>query len=411
MARIRNRLIRFSIPARARGRLATLLFCIYLIALLCTRTEAEIVLPSIDTPVCIYSNQDGDDLRQTLKSAIEAAQVSIHIAIYSLTDPVIMDAIRKKAQQGVHVTIIADQEASPNDLASKLGPDAIVTKKNGQGLMLHKIIVIDGCETWLGSTNLTRDSLSRHGNILVGVRSEALGNFVNEKLCFLLKPQLHSSHIATLPGSQQSLQLFFLPQANTALDKLIQVIDSAQKTVRVAIYTFTHAKLIAALTRAHQRGVSVTCAFDRDSTQRTSQQAFTELTQAGVATWVNARPGLLHYKMMIVDDELLVAGSANWTRAAFEKNDDNILIIHPLQQQQKEKINHLWNNILKEAQPGIKNYEGTAYRVWENGQAHPYTCPLKQHHHCCYLRPQLHERRPCDTRWHQASEDSFTSAA
>ena len=108
-----------------------------------------------------------------------------------------------------------------------------------------------------------------------------------------------------------------------------------------------------ALIDAHKRGVDVDVVIDNDSAKQTSRKVFLQLKREGVPVSLSARAGLLHHKLLIVDDEMLVTGSANWTKAAFTSNDDNISFIYPLTQDQKKMLQALWEQIKKESKPSF----------------------------------------------------------
>lgn len=351
MARIQYpSLKQFFVKKKYRGHAATVVFILYFVFLLCTGAESKVILPKEDAPLCIYSNQVGDDLRLTMKQAIDCATTSIYVAAYSITDELLISSLRRKADEGVRIQVFTDHEASPKDLAHRLGPKIALVRKTKKGLMHHKIICIDDRYIWLGSTNMTRDSMVKHANILVGIHSCELAQFAQLRIDELSSRMPIQKTTAVLPCLDQNITLSFLPYEVQALDSHLKMIANAQKTVRVAIYTFTHRKIIEALLDAHKRGLEVSIVFDRDSSKQTSRLAFAKLKSAGVNVYVNNRAGLLHYKMMIIDDTTLLAGSANFTLAAFTINDDNLLHISPMNEIQKEKINTLWNRIIQDAE-------------------------------------------------------------
>ena len=47
----------------------------------------------------------------------------------------------------------------------------------------------------------------------------------------------------------------------------------------------------------------------------------------------------------MVDEKILVNGSANWTRSAFSRNGDCFLILHDLDDEQRKKMKKLWHVI------------------------------------------------------------------
>jgi phosphatidylserine/phosphatidylglycerophosphate/cardiolipin synthase-like enzyme len=44
------------------------------------------------------------------------------------------------------------------------------------------------------------------------------------------------------------------------------------------------------------------------------------------------RPGKLHHKLMVIDEQLIIAGSFNYTGPANKLNDENIIIIGDLEE-------------------------------------------------------------------------------
>jgi phosphatidylserine/phosphatidylglycerophosphate/cardiolipin synthase-like enzyme len=51
------------------------------------------------------------------------------------------------------------------------------------------------------------------------------------------------------------------------------------------------------------------------------------LTNAGIPTYIDDKHAIAHNKIMIIDREIVVTGSFNFTKAAEEKNAENVLII------------------------------------------------------------------------------------
>jgi phosphatidylserine/phosphatidylglycerophosphate/cardiolipin synthase-like enzyme len=222
--------------------------------------------------------------------------------------------------------------------------------------MHNKILIIDGSQVWFGSTNFTRDSLLLHANILIGVQSADLASSCQEKANAFMHKSKWRSPAITIQGKDGStngergttIHFFFLPDSAHALEKVIDSVATAQKTIRVAMYTFTHPRLIQALVEAHRRGVDVDIVMDYESAKQTSSKAFQRFKREKMNVSVSNRKGLLHYKLALIDD-MLIAGSANWTKAAFTINDDNIAFISPLTAVQQAKLISMWQAIKRES--------------------------------------------------------------
>ena len=90
--------------------------------------------------------------------------------------------------------------------------------------------------------------------------------------------------------------------------------------------SFTSTLTAKALLDAHKRGVQVQVLLDKS--QRTEKYSSADfLANQGVPTTIDANHAISHNKVMIIDSETVITGSFNFTKAAQEKNAENLLII------------------------------------------------------------------------------------
>ena len=140
----------------------------------------EVRMPEAGAPAELYATQTQHDLRQVFTQAIREAKQSVLLIIYTLTDDHIIKALNRKSEEGLDVWVIYDGNTSPK-AAYKLGSKVRVLKRFGNGLMHQKILVIDGEKTWIGSANMTGESLKFHANLVMSVYSHQIASFVIEK--------------------------------------------------------------------------------------------------------------------------------------------------------------------------------------------------------------------------------------
>ncbi|MGQ9733541.1 MAG: phospholipase D-like domain-containing protein [Candidatus Bipolaricaulia bacterium] len=122
-----------------------------------------------------------------------------------------------------------------------------------------------------------------------------------------------------LAGLPQMVQL--QAQAGTLKDKLIELINSARKRIDAAIYSVSDLEVISALERACSRGVRVRILTEAEEYQ--GQLARLSCLQLKL----DRNDRLMHDKFMIVDEELVWTGSANWTEGSFYYDANNALLI------------------------------------------------------------------------------------
>ncbi len=244
--------------------------------------------------------------------------------------------LKEKADAGIDATVI-HYPSTPQFGFQKLGEKVHCIPRNGNGLMHQKILVIDQEKIWLGSANFTTQSLRVDANLVIGVGSPALAETIAQRSAS------HPHHFSV--GGQQ-LEFWSLPEdKNEALARITTLLDTAEKTIRVAMFTWTHPELTDAIIRAHRRHVSVEVVMDAHQAQGVCEKSFKELKKAGIPLRMNAGSELLHHKFAYIDGRILINGSANWTKAAFSKNDDCFLILHDLCESQVKKMEQIWHAI------------------------------------------------------------------
>ena len=139
---------------------------------------------------------------------------------------------------------------------------------------------------------------------------------------------------ATLLAGDAKLKIYTLPdESKPALKQLLHRIDSAKYKIDAAIYSFTHKTIAKRLANAARRGVNIRVIFDRESNihNRRSQIGYLSKFRnirtyllSGKARREGRRKGLMHMKLMVIDNRYLIFGSANWTYSAFGLNREII---------------------------------------------------------------------------------------
>ena len=291
-------------------------------------------------------------MQKTFASAISHAEQSLLFLIYALNDTEIIEALKTKSEEGIPVQVIYDPKASTG-VDRKLGRAVEATARVTKGLMHKKILVIDGNEVWIGSANMTKDSLEAQGNLVAAMKSQALAEAIAEKAKSL------SGACAEKPCPPQKVniggqdvELWFLPDTDLqAVNRIQSLLQGARKTIQVAMFTFTRVDFAKDLIDAKKRGVKVEVFLDHQSAKGTSAKIAAMLRKAGISIYTNPGQSILHYKFLVVDNETLVNGSANWTQAAFKQNDDCFMILPKLQEEQKDKLRELTEHLKKTMTP------------------------------------------------------------
>lgn len=256
----------------------------------------------------------GSDLKLMMCRALKSAKSSIYLTTYGLNDADVL-GILEKSSATKHV--IAD--------ARQCRKNAMIERVKKSGLNHAKIALIDDI-AYIGSANSTPSSLEMHDNFVMRIHSKEFCQLL-QKNCF----EERSCGQFQIQVGDQPLEIWLTPKVE-AQDRIEELIDSAKKSIKVAMFTLSNRTLIGALERARARGVDVKIITDR----YTKSPPIQHIESKG--------PQLLHYKWGLIDEEVLISGSANWTRAAFDKNRE-IVVILPLNPKQSTYCQRLWKKI------------------------------------------------------------------
>jgi phosphatidylserine/phosphatidylglycerophosphate/cardiolipin synthase-like enzyme len=120
-------------------------------------------------------------------------------------------------------------------------------------------------------------------------------------------------------------QVCFSPKG-ACTEKIVDQIDAAKTEIFVQAYSFTSAPIAKALVDAYKRGVKVEVMLDK-SQRKEKYTSATFLANAGIPTFIDDKHAIAHNKIIVIDGEIIITGSFNFTKAAEEKNAENLLII------------------------------------------------------------------------------------
>jgi len=131
------------------------------------------------------------------------------------------------------------------------------------------------------------------------------------------------------------IQVYFSPNKHIDLI-MIGEIEKAKSEISVAIYDLTNKKISDALIKAHKRGIFVRVYTDKNINQDYEKPLLEELESSGIKVktaspenWRNVESyrAIMHNKFIVIDKDIIITGSYNFTVNAEENNRENIIII------------------------------------------------------------------------------------
>lgn len=142
---------------------------------------------------------------------------------------------------------------------------------------------------------------------------------------FYIVLSFSTAHAYDLTLHDAPASVYFSPNGG-AQQAIVNTIGQARQSVLVQAYGFTNAAIAKALVDAKGRGVRVEAVLDKSNV--TGQYSgVTFLKNAGILVWIDSAHAIAHNKVMVIDGATVITGSFNFTKAAEEKNAENVLII------------------------------------------------------------------------------------
>ena len=122
------------------------------------------------------------------------------------------------------------------------------------------------------------------------------------------------------------VEVYFSPKGGCT-EAVVRELDAAKQTVFVQAYSFTSREISAALDSAKDRGVVVHVILDKSNIKENTN-ADANIAGHGISVLVDAKHSIAHNKVMIIDAQVVITGSFNFTEQAEHANAENLLVIH-----------------------------------------------------------------------------------
>ena len=156
-------------------------------------------------------------------------------------------------------------------------------------------------------------------------------------------------------GAGMAVQACFSPDGRCS-NQILREIGQAKQEILAAVYALTSDELAWALIQARKRGLKVQVIIDQgfDKENKTSKGSFLSQQQVPVRRISGigkgkgqgqGDKGLMHQKFAVIDQNVVLTGSYNWTLSAEKFNHENLLVFRdarPLADEYRREFFRLW---------------------------------------------------------------------
>jgi phosphatidylserine/phosphatidylglycerophosphate/cardiolipin synthase-like enzyme len=176
-------------------------------------------------------------------------------------------------------------------------------------------------------------------------------------LCLIVAAAGLSASCQYTPGTLPPIEIYFSPQGGCT-EAIVHELAAARQSILVQAYSFTSVPIAKAIVEAHRRGVAVDVILDKS--QKTENYSSADFVlHAGIPVKIDSHHAIAHNKIMIIDGQVVVTGSFNFTEAAEEHNAENMLIIRDAAIAQRYAAN--WELHAAHSKPYIGKEETAAH--------------------------------------------------
>lgn len=291
----------------------------------------EVYVTNPDSPL---SPQGTGGIDGPLTASLDTARLSIDVAAYSVTLNSIRNALLRAHDRGVTVRMVMEStNMDSSDVQRLLEAGIPIVGDNQPGLMYNKFMVIDRSEVWLGSMNFTDSGTYEDNNNMIRIRSMKMAENYTKEFNEMFEDNMFGPDVAsetpnpslTLDGAR--VDTYFSPDDH-ALTALYSLLSEAQKSIYFLAFSFTSNELGAIVREKAEDGLDVRGVMDEEQIKSNQGTEFDPFRQAGLDVLIDGIDGQMHHKIFIVDGKTVALGSYNFSRAAEERNDENVVIIY-----------------------------------------------------------------------------------
>lgn len=294
--------------------------------------------------------------------AISKAKKSAELAVYSMDDQGIRDALYRASKRGVKVTmVLSDKRKDGHDQVLQNLPKEIkrIDAPSSEGYMHHKFLILDRGSNqeklFFGSYNFTALQEKYDPSFLLETTRPEIVKIFGQEFDRLKnevygRKKLNSRQIylmTRIKYPEGFLEIWFSPQLSRGglRERMLGLINNSKDNLKVMIWNFTSKSMALDIADAAVRkSVRIiaddlnyslpesafnTLLSEKGSRSLEKLEIITDAKRNEEAIRLSGDKSLnsfLHHHLLLVDDRVAVFGSGNWSNNGFYSNDESTMI-------------------------------------------------------------------------------------
>ncbi|NDJ84762.1 MAG: phospholipase [Chloroflexi bacterium] len=294
----------------------------------------------------------GSAVEAALIESIDGATQTIDAALFELNLASVTEALIRARDRNVTVRLVLDDDhmvlddESTIDMLREDGmvvycedseerPNNYDIRCDDRGAFMHnKFFIIDSSIVWMGSMNLTHNGVYNNNNNFIRINSSRLAtNYQNEfdemfeDGIFTDRDDPENTPFRRLTINGILVETYFSPEDGELIEeRIVELIQGADTSIAMLVNIVTLESIGDAAVDRFNDDVDVRAVFE---SRGSSQGEMVTLACAGVPVREDGnRAYTFHHKAIVIDGEIVITGSYNFSASARDDNSENVLIIH-----------------------------------------------------------------------------------
>ena len=285
-------------------------------------------------PTSPLSPQGTGGLDGPLVFAIDQARLSIDVAAYSISLNSVRFALINAHKRGVQVRMVMEStNMDRSDPQALIEAGIPIVGDNMDGLMHNKFMVIDKSEVWLGSMNFTDSGTYDDNNNMMRIHSTKIAEDYSVEFKEMFEDHKFGPDVVrqtpnpTVTIDDTRIDIYFSPD-DGVINALVNLLNSAKESIHFLTFSFTSNELGDIIREKDEAGLTVAGVMDEEQISSNQGTEYDPFKQAGIDVRIDGNAGQMHHKVFILDEEIVVLGSYNFSQNAEVRNDENLIIVY-----------------------------------------------------------------------------------
>lgn len=284
-------------------------------------------------PVLPYDGRKSGGIEGNLMKMIDGAKTSIDLAVFEFDLEDVAQSLIRADKRGVKVRVVHDDEHTKSDpQIGELQEAGIEIVPDDRSAYMHnKFFIIDAYCVWTGSFNLSVNAAFKNNENAVVICDDKLAKNYSTEFQEMFEGGFGPKSPANTPYPSLTvdgiqIENYFAPE-DEVMDQVIRSVSEAKKSIRFMAFSFTDDVLANEMVKLRRNGLAVTGIFEGRGASGTGSSC-PDLLKSGADIALDGNKYTFHHKVIIVDGEMVIFGSFNFSANANEQNDENLLIVH-----------------------------------------------------------------------------------